>query len=203
MAEDPVLVPEHETGASSHTEHVVTKSSTKEAKLLFNTAKQRLMTVSRWHEWCGDAGAVFTLTDEFGNEVIRPVQLGDHFRIAIPGPANKSGEGYDWVQVEAIEDKTSDIEDTEIFSLRVRPASNPREPGKEDVAHFFTGEASSTFTIRRDQHELIASVDGRNEKPNIEASGMVDKIRNAAVAIGAIAGLNKPQWKCLVEGLFG
>ncbi len=200
MKKEPVLVPENETGASSHTEHSITKPSEAEAKKLYNIAKQRLLFVSHWHELCGAGSAHFTLTDELGNEIERPARLGDHFKIDIHAPGNSIGEGSDWVQVEAIEDKNSEMEDTEIISIRVRPVDNPKEPTREDIAHFFSNEASSTFTIRRDKTTIIASVHGRNEKPNTE-SGLIDKIRNTVIAAGAMLGFNKPQWKSLVEGL--
>ena len=195
-----MLVPENESGASSDTEHTVTFSSEEEAKRMFSVAKQRLLMVSDWQSISGKGSAVFTLTDELGSEVVRPAQLGDHFRIEIPAPGNITGKGYDWVQVEAIEDKSSDIEGTDIISIRVRPVDNPTEP-REDVAHFFSNEASSTFTVRRDRNIVSASVHGRNEKPNTEPSNIIDKVRNTVVAAGAMIGLNKPQWKGLVEGL--
>src|SRR5688500_236959 len=100
MEKEPVLVPENDTCASSHTEYTVNKRSEVEAKRLYDIAKQRLLEVNRWHEISDDGSSVFTLTDEFGSEVVRPAQLGDHFRIEIPAPGNRTGKGYDWVQVE-------------------------------------------------------------------------------------------------------
>ena len=197
---EPVLVPDNQSGVSSHTEEIITLPSEEEAIRLYEVAKHRLLQVSSWKRWAGEDSAEFTLTDENGNEVDRPAQLGDHFKINIPAPGNTAGSGYDWVQVEAIEDKESEIEGTSIISMRVRPSDNPQEPAG-GTAHFFNDEASSTFTVRRDKNEVRASVHGRNEKPNTGTSKITDKIRNAVVAVGAMAGLNKPQWEKLLQGI--
>ena len=201
MPEEPVLVPEHETGASSDIEHSVTSSNAETAKDLYRIAKQRLLLVNNWNELCGENSAYFTLTDELGDEVVRPAQLGDHIKIRINAPVNETGDGFDWVQVEAIEDKNSEIEDTDIISMRVRPVDNPKDPKKEETAHFFDEAATSTFTVRRDKELVVASVHGRNETPNMEPKGLWEKIRNTVIATGAMLGANRPQWKCLVEGL--
>lgn len=198
MSEKPSLVPSNETGAQSDTEHSTTFSSVQEAKNFFVIAKQRLLDVNSWHLLCGAASAVFILTDANGNEVKRPAQHGDHFKIDIPGPGAAAGKGYDWVQIEAIEHMASENE--EKVSLRVRPADNPNQHSK-DVAHFFSEEATSTFTVKRNGNTVTASVHGRNEKPNTKAANMIDKVRNTVIAAGAVLGLNKPQWKSLVKGL--
>jgi protein involved in polysaccharide export with SLBB domain len=195
---DQAIVPDNETGAGSDIEHSVQKENERSARQLFQLAKQRLMDVNHWHQLSGPASATFTLTDAAGNEVDRPVQSGDHLKIDIPGPGSLTGEGYDWVQVEAVEAEEKSGQD--FLSIRVRPTPNPQN-NNEDVAHFFTGDASSTFSVLRKGNMVIAGVYGRNEKPNLNAKTMVDKLRNAVVGVTAIAGLNKPQWKSLVLGL--
>jgi hypothetical protein len=195
---DPAIVPANETGAGSNIEHSVQKENERSAKRLFQLAKQRLLDVNNWHQLGGTASAIFSLTDEKGNEVHRPALLGDHFKIDIPGPGSLTGDGHDWVQVEAIEAQENNGED--IISIRVRPTSNPQN-NNQDVAHFFTGEASSTFSVLRKGNIVIAGVYGRNEKPHLNTKAVIDKLRNAIVGVTAIAGLNKPQWKSLVMGL--
>ncbi len=195
---DPSIAPDHETGASSDTTHEITAPDEMAARRVFQQAMKRLLDVNRWHELAGSGSAVFHLADENGNGVDRPARLGDHFRIDIPGPGNPTGEGSDWVQVEAVSHTVHD--ETETIALRVRPADNPRSR-KTDVAHFFSDEASSTFSVTRAGNKVVASVQGRNEKPNIKAKGLTGKLRNTLVAAGAMLGLNKPQWKGLVKGL--
>jgi hypothetical protein len=194
----PAIVPDNETGASSDNEHSVQKQDEGSAKQLFELAKGRLLDVNNWHSLSGGASATFQLTDEKGNAVHRPAQLGDHFKIDIPGPGTITGKGSDWVQVEAIEQHSDENED--IVAIRVRPVTNPQNT-KEDVAHFFTDDASSTFSVRRKGNIIVAAVQGRNEKPNISAENLIDKLRNAVIGATAIAGMNKPQWKSLVKGL--
>ena len=192
MYDHSSIAPENESGASSDNSCEVLFDNEKDAVICFQRARQKLLDVNHWHEWSGGSSAVFQLTDEKGNKVDRSVQLGDHFWIDIPGPGNVGGKGYDWVQAEAIEDSSTD--DREVVAIRVRPSGDPSGT-KEDIAHFFTDEASSTFSVIRSGKKVIASVQGRNEKPNIKANTFIDKIRNAVVATGAIGGLNKPQWK--------
>ncbi len=126
--------------------------------------------------------------------------LGVTFQIDIPGPGPVSGDGYDWVQIEAMEElETPEIEQ---LTIRVRPATSPKNE-KSDVAHFFSAEATSNFLVQREGNTVTAAVLGRNEKPNTEADTIVDKARNAAVATGAVTAFSKLQWTSLVKGLIG
>ncbi len=82
----------------------------------------------------------------------------------------------------------------------MRPSSSPTN-SDEDVAHFFSDDATSNFIVRRKQLTLTAGVYGRNEVPNTETKKLVDKARNALVGVPAAAGFAKLQWKKLVDGL--
>lgn len=192
------IIPQQQTGASTDTVSEVKLDNEDTAKALYQLAQQRLLHVNEWHQVAGAATAMFQLTDEIGTEVNRAVKKGDHFKIDIPGPGTITGEGYDWVQVEEVQETNSKDED--YTAVRVRPATNPTNE-RQDVAHFFTEEASSSFIVRRKGTVVYAEVHGRNEKPNTEAEKVIDKTRNAAVAAGAISGFAKLQWKSLVNGL--
>jgi hypothetical protein len=192
------LIPEQQTGGESNTVAEVVLSNEQEAKQFFVVACQRVMNVNEWHHLAGAASADFILCDAIGNEVKRTAEKGDFIKIDIPGPGTVSGEGYDWVQIEAIEKVQSPEEES--LLMRVRPATNPLNE-KDDTAHFFTEEATSNFVVRRQGLTIKAEVHGRNEKPNIKAETVVDKARNAAVATGAITAFSKLQWKSLVNGL--
>ena len=192
------LVPQQETGAQSNTEAVRSFETREAATDFFGKLKDRLLNVDNWHTLAGKATADFVLTDNSGEEVDRPVQQGDHFKIDIPGPGTATGEGYDWVQVESIEEERT--KEGETLAVQVRPATNPLND-KPDVAHFFSDEATSCFMVKRDGTTITAGVYGRNEKPNTGAEALLDKARNVAVATGAISGFAKLQWKSLVEGL--
>ncbi len=191
------IVPPQATGAQSNTESTATFDTVEEAKTFFETAKNRLLQVGRWHEIAGKGTAGFELTDAQGNSVSRAPQKGDHLKIDIPGPGPQTGDGFDWVQVEEVEETHEG--EVECLAMRVRPATNPQN-SKEDVAHFFSDEATSNFVVKREGTTITAAVYGRNEKPNVDAEKVVDKARNAAVATGAVSGFSKLQWKSLVNG---
>lgn len=192
------LIPDQNTGAQSNTESSAAFGTVEEATSFFSVVKQRLLQVWHWHEVAGKGTADFELTDAQGNAVERTPQPGDHLKIDIPGPGPQTGDGYDWVQVEAVEESAEAGVDCVV--MRVRPATNPQND-RSDVAHFFSDEATSNFVVKREGTTVTAGVYGRNEKPNVGAEKVVDKARNAAVATGAVSGFSKLQWKSLVNGL--
>ncbi|HYC29128.1 MAG TPA: hypothetical protein VEB42_09930 [Chitinophagaceae bacterium] len=194
----PGIVPEHHTGKPIDTESSVVLDTQEDAKRFFETVKNRLQNVNRWHEIAGELSAQFQLVDSSGQEVNRTVQKGDYFRIDVPGPGSKSGEGYDWVRVEEIEDSSG--QDSETFGIRVRPAEDPQN-NKNDVAHFYSPESSSSFTVRRADTRVTAGVYDRNTKPNDEPDSVIDKIRDAVVGFLGVLSFSKIQWKALVKGL--
>jgi hypothetical protein len=182
----------------TNTEDTVECAGEAEAKAFFATVSERLFQPHLWHGLAGSATATFALTDAAGNERTGRPSEGDHFRIDIPGPGPATGDGYDWVRVEAVEEQHDEAKDCVI--VRVRPATNPLND-KTDVAHFFSDEATSNFMVKREGNKVTAGVYGRNEKPNMKAEAVTDKLRNVTVGAGAISGFSKIQWKSLVTGL--
>lgn len=149
-------------------------------------------------DYAGNISAEFQLVDKSGAEVQRTVQKGDYFKIDIPGPGTVSGDGYDWVQVEEVENTTTP--EGERFGFRVRPTDNPKND-KPDVAHFYSEESTSSFLVERKGNKIIASVHDRNTKPNPDAGDTIDKIRDAVVGAAGVAAFSKVQWKNLTDGL--
>ncbi len=166
----------------------------------FKRAYKRLRNPDIWQDLTGAAGAAVSLFTEAGGEARRLVQTGDFLRFDIPGPGPGAGSGYDWVQVKAVEDKTAEGAEEELFAMRVHPSPGPAWQGK-DVAHFFDAGASSTFVVQRQGNRVIASYHGRNEQPNNETSSITDNIRNTVVAAGAAIGLSEAQWSALMRAL--
>jgi hypothetical protein len=159
------------------------------------------LDINNWDKLSGAASARFTLTDAAGRPVEGPPQVGFHIKIDVPGPGSGKGDGFDWVQLEIIEDGNDAALDREFIVMRVRPASNPGTSDKE-VAHFFSDKATSNFLVMREKNAVTAAVLGRNEIPNTtDNTGLLDKLRNAVVGIGAALGMSNPQWKSLVNGL--
>jgi hypothetical protein len=198
MSQQNNIIPSQDSGIQTNTESTEELATEKEAKDFYVTVCKRLMDINNWQQYAGKATASFQLTDNSGKDVKRDPQKGDHLKIDIPGPGSVSGQGFDWVQIEAIE-KAQD-EKTQWNAIRVRPATSPLNE-KEDVAHFFSDDTTSTFMVRQEGKKVIAGVYGRNEKPNTNTETTIDKIRNTAIATGAISGFSKIQWKSLVNGL--
>jgi hypothetical protein len=169
-----------------------------EAKSFFSTVKERLLAVNHWHKIAGEAGAKFQLIDKNGQEVNRPVEKGDYFKIDVPGPGSSAGDGYDWVQVEDVKEVSQ--QEVDSIGLRVRPSTNPLS-ADNSIAHFYSEESTSTFIVTRENNKITATIYDRNSKPNTNAETVMDKVRHVAAGIGAILGGSKLQWKGLAKGL--
>jgi hypothetical protein len=198
MKKSPSLVPAQRAGVQKNVVKTVRFDSPEAARAFYPVAQRRLLDVNRWSDHCDGPSGTFTLRDGAGQRVDRPVRVGDFFQIDIPGPGPTAGDGYDWVQVEAL-NETAD-EQGQRTALRVRPAPSPLN-ASADVAHFLADSATSTFFVEQRDTTVTAGVLGRNEQPNTAAENWVDKARNAAVAAGAWAGFADVQWENLVAGL--
>ncbi len=192
-------VPEQREGTAVNVEDTVTFSTPEEARQFYQQVRSKLLNVNNWHEWAGTLSADFKLTDSSGKELERKPQKGDYFKINIPAPGIQTGEGYDWVKIEEIEEDAALVDEATV--IRVRPTSSPVN-ANPDVAHFYTDDATSNFIVKRDGNKVTAAVYGRNEKPNVgEADSLLDKARNAIVGAGGVTVFSKLQWKALVSGL--
>ncbi|MBA2562786.1 MAG: hypothetical protein H0V14_07705 [Chitinophagaceae bacterium] len=192
------IIPEQQTGKAIDAESSVELNNIEEAKTFFNVVKSRLQNVNKWHKFAGDISAVFKLLDKESVEVQRSAQKGDYIKIDIPGPGSDSGDGYDWVQIEEVE--STSVPDVDSFAFRVRPAQNPQN-NKDDTAHFFSPESTSSFTVTREKKKVTAAIYDRNTKANKEVDSITDKIRDAVVGTAGIIGFSKIQWKNLTDGL--
>ena len=191
-------IPAQESGSEMNAVQEVTFNSAAEANAFYEIAKQRLLNVNNWDDVAKVPSSTFILCGPSGEPVSRAVQLGDFLKIDIPGPGTSTGDGYDWVKVEFIEEQHQDGAD--IMSFRVRPTDNPQSPEKA-IAHFFDDAATSTFQVKKIGNAVTAEVHGRNETPNTQTDHIVDNIRNTMVGLGAKIGASYPQWKGLVAGI--
>ncbi len=195
------IIPEQKGGGKSDNTYSVTCSNKHEAINLFRKSANNLLNINNWKNICnGIIKADFKLCDELGKNVNRLAQRNDYFKIDIPGPGPVGGEGYDWVRIESISTGADKINDTDLISISVRPASCPLS-NKKSIAHFFTDTATTTFLIKRVASLVIAEIHGRNEKPNEHTENIIDTIRNKVVANGAILSFSDIQWKQLVIAL--
>lgn len=192
------IVPPQEEGKAIQAESSVDMKEEKMAKVFYLEVKRRLQDIDQWHEMAGGLSARFQLIDSNGEEVNRPPQNGDFIRVDIPGPGTATGDGYDWVRVEEVEDES--LPTFERYGFRVRPARHPEKPG-EDVSHFFSDESTSSFLITREGNVITAAVYDRNTKANTDATNLVEKVRDLIAGSAGLLIFSKLQWKNLTEGL--
>jgi hypothetical protein len=198
MHQDQPAVPRQKKGARSDTRYSIRAHNEQAARQLFQNARMNLLNVNGWHTLTGN-GIVFQLVNEKGEEINGLAETGNYFRINIPAvPGTKAGKGDEWVQVEKIEE--GEMKYHEFTAMRVRPAASPVTE-TDETAHFFSEDATSTFSVVRNGTRVMVSVSGRNEKANTDTHDLVSWIRNLVVAMGAILGLNKPLWRSLAKGI--
>jgi hypothetical protein len=192
------IVPEQTTGKEIEAKASLDLNDDQEAKAFYDLVKSRLLRVNDWHRVAGVISAVFQLVDKSGKDVDRPAEKGDLLKIDIPGPGSKEGDGFDWVCIEAMEESATG--DVQSIGFRVRPAKNPFGE-KNEPAHFYSDEATSSFIVTREQKKVSAWIIDRNIKPNDKPAALTDKIRDTAVGMSAIGSFSKIQWQGLADGL--
>lgn len=190
--------PEQFKGKEIIAEDAVQFKSTAEAVAFYQLAKKRLMNVNDWHKLAGAISAVFQLVDKNGKEVSRPAEEGDYFKIDIPGPGSKAGEGFDWVKTEQWQETKN--ENGQSIGFTVRPVANPTN-NDDSIAHFYDAVSTSSFIVQQTGTEVKATIIDRNIEPNNDTSSLSDKLRHTVVGITAIARFSKIQWQNLAEGL--
>jgi hypothetical protein len=192
------IVPTQYTGEEIVADSSLELKDNSEAKAFYEIAKRHLLNVNDWHKVAGSLSAIFKVLDPSGKEVNRSVEKGDYFKIDIPGPGSKEGDGYDWVLVEELKEISN--EDGQSIAFRVRPCSNPFSEKKE-TAHFYGEESTSNFIVSREKNVVTATIIDRNIKPNKDAEKITDKIRDTVIGMGAIGLFSKLQWQQLADGL--
>ncbi len=191
--------PAQKKGKFVDAEHFVEEATVEEAIVTYNRACARMLNPPVWEQLTAGKNVTFKLATNNEDEVQRLAYVGDYFKIDLPGPGSVTGEGYDWVKVETIEENTApDAEDS--LAMRLRACSNPHR-AEGGVAHFFNEDATSTFIVRRKVNRVSFSYHGRNESANTSELPMLDKMRNAVVALGAEAGLSAVFWSGLVKAM--
>jgi hypothetical protein len=194
------LLPPQTRGEATQTASEVLTGREEDARYVFERASERLLDVNQWTDLCGSLAAGFQLTDEMGKDLQGHAAVNDFIRIDIPGPGPREGRGYDWVQIEKVEQAVSAVTDG-LFFIQVRPSPAPPVRTGAVPAHFLEDSATSTFVLELNGKRVTMTVFGRNEVPNSRLPDNPDKLRNKIVgSVGAI-GLSKVQWKALVQGL--
>lgn len=192
------LIPAQVNGQHNEVEHLAETASAAEAGSLYAAAKQRLQQVNDWASYCGWLSSAFQLTDSAGRPLMRTAARGEFIRINMPGPGSSAGDGYDWVQIEKIEEQ--ETPELRYYLMQVRPAAQPGKDAKP-IAHFFDETATSSFLLVQQGTQVAMYILGRNEVPNQQALNTLDKLRNAVTGSTAAVGISQLQWKALAKGV--
>ncbi|MCD8740491.1 hypothetical protein LT679_07745 [Mucilaginibacter roseus] len=192
------FIPEQKEGEHNDVVEFTGLSSPIEAHKHFLLVKNRLKDISNWHQYVGQAGSTFAITDTQGNAAYKIAEKGDVLCIDMPGPGPAGGDGYDWVRIEEVHEHEDETGNTEYYVMTVRPVANPRN--QEAVTHFFSHDSTNTFIVERSGNKVSAEVHGRNEKPNTDGN-LLDKARNFVVGLTARHGLSAPHWQTFVGNL--
>lgn len=159
-----------------------------EAESAYQKYKLKLFNVNGWE---ADSGvSAFRLFDETGAEVTATAaRTGNFIRITMPG----SGKN-DWVRiVEIYENSTETV-------ITVQPTVDPTDGERETTSHFFQSEANNNFCLQRRGAKINLYVIGLNEKANTdESAGLIESVRNVAVASLGWLGFQKIEWQTFCE----
>ena len=191
------LIPKNIKGKENDLFESTHAQTMEQANLIFQRACRHMSDPFTWHEITGLPVRFLPSTDTVDPR-INPIKVGNYFRIETPAPGTSKGDGFDWVKVEAVEDKRNSRADVESFGMTLRACSNPTN-NSADTAHFFSSMATSSFLIQRNHLIITASYHGRNEVPNTETTRLVDTIRKTFVALGAAAGMSEIVWSRLLK----
>jgi len=193
------LIPAQHTGKSLDIKDSRTFDSESDSKFFYQEAKNRLLQINKWYEIANLPVASFEHLDSFGEHSMETPQEGDFIKIDIPGPGLNTTGGYDYVQIEQIDESSDASQD--LITLTLRPSSLPNLEDDHETKHFFKNMASSSIQVKRDGKTVEANYFGRNEVINLELDSLLDKLRNLFVALGAKLGASSSQWKALISGI--
>ncbi|MCY0976909.1 hypothetical protein PGH12_07050 [Chryseobacterium wangxinyae] len=192
------LLPKHDSGSSSDAAATKPCLSQGIAEDLYRKLADQLLNISHWNINAGKLPTKFDLVDSNGK--------GGHFhaaenlfvKIKMPAPKNKTGNGYDWVVIEKVENYHE--ENIEYIHLQMRPCPCLDNKGG-GIAHFYEQNATNSFILIRSGSDIQLSVHGRNESPNTSNVRLWDMLRNIFVAGGGIFGGSKLQWEDFVNSM--
>lgn len=157
----------------------------------FRGSVAKLLNVDAWSN-LSSFSADFRLHDQTG----RPKpggqpQLGDYIQIILPGPMPEN-----WVRVVHVSSEEKRVEFT------VQPSHNPQEKNSNEIEHFFTQSARSTFRVEWVGNTIMASEIGQQEAINNQGSQAGERaVINTVIAEAGWLFYQKIQWKLLTDYL--
>ncbi|WP_181308945.1 hypothetical protein [Rufibacter sp. XAAS-G3-1] len=158
------------------------------ARREFTRTKQKLFDVNSWSNLTG-VNSTFQLYDKHGNKsAASKIQVGDFMQIILPATPIEN-----WVTaIEVVEE-----EDAAQFVVRPCPKPQAQKDAADgdEVKHFFTDDATSTFRVLREGTTIMGMEIGRDEKPNNTGEQAGDRpILNTLISEGGWAGFQALQW---------
>ncbi|PWJ58147.1 hypothetical protein CLV98_1044 [Dyadobacter jejuensis] len=172
--------------------------SVEAAITMFELASHRLLDVNNWNKLTQQPLVDFQVTDAQGNPLSQSVEEGNCLSIDIPGPGTATGEGRDWVSVELVKEYVAPNVDS--IGMMVRPMANPTNDDTA-VAHFYSPESTSSFTITREGTRITAAIYDKNISLNKTSENVTDELRNRLVGMVGMAFYSKWEWQKLTDGL--
>ena len=159
----------------------------------FEKAKNRLFHVEAWSD-ISALSSTFILYDASGQRKEgQAVQLSDYICIQLPGPLPEN-----WVKVENVHTTEQEA------AFTVSPSKSPlkQEENKQQIKHFFTQQASSTFKVKLEKNTVCAWEIGKNEVANNQGEQAGDRsVINTMIAVAGWALFQKIQWQLVTDYL--
>lgn len=159
----------------------------------FKRSKEKLFDVNKWSRMPGITSGFQLYSPEGKPKPDHKPQVGDYLMIDLPGPAPEN-----WVVVTDIQEKDEAAEFT------VSPSQDPRDKGEEaeEIEHFFSDGATSTFKVKLEGNTISAYEIGKNEGINNEGKEAGNReVVNTLIAEGGWALFQKIQWEKLTDYL--
>lgn len=146
----------------------------------FRRAVDGLADVNSWGRRTIPGGA-FILRDWSGQKVSRAAQIGDFIEIKLP--ADPSMRSY-WVEIEQVQMHGDPEQGRAFFQVVVRPSARPTaDDDRKIIDHFYTDDATNTFTVSLLNGQLTVRVQGSTEIPNMNfARNPIEAAQNAVIA---------------------
>jgi hypothetical protein len=138
------------------------KSSDEKVRV-YNQAVAKLKNINSWSSLIGIPGQSFKLYRDKILITNRGPQVGDLIKILLPG--DPTARSY-WVKIETIESNNNPVR---FIKIVVRPSANPflnRKKQDNITDHFFTNQATNTFSVNVYENHLVSKVSGQNEYAN-------------------------------------
>jgi hypothetical protein len=161
------------------------------AQEAFRRSVEKLVHIDSWSDL-----SMFTADFRLHNHSGSPKpggqpQVGDYIQIILPGPMPEN-----WVRINHMATEEKRVEFT------VQPSKDPREPESDEIKHFFTQHARSTFRVELDGTTITASEIGEHEAINNQGPQAGDRpVINTVIAEGGWLFYQKIQWKLLTDYL--